>query len=765
MPDNRLPIVDSDDGVWGEIINQFLSKEHYDTGVDNVANGGHKTITIRPGTATAGTAPLKFSSGTLLSSAEAGAMEFLTDQLFFTVTTGAVRKTFAMYDDASGASGDMYYRNSSGNLIRLPIGSNGNVMQVTSGLPAWGTLSLTKTDVGLANVDNTSDVNKPLSTASQAALSSLGYSLARNKYFPFLRGWNAAVADKSANPARVVLLGDSLTMLYADRIASRLNSIFNSNANSHFMPPGYTGFGTWTTWTGTVAANNTLAFHGLGSRGGTLSGSQEGTLAALCDGFVLSYEVQNTNGADMLVYIDNVLITTINTTDGAIPGAIESGRLWTSSALTYGNHTLKVTRSGTGTVMVGGALYTNGNRAAGVQVWNAGHSGASLPYFLTTDEATFQAIENMSPALVVVHMGTNDYGSTATFETNLTSTVQRIKTDNPLASILLVAPYKAVARTDWPDYVQVVKNVSLAESTAYVDAYESMGGLGNADDSYNLSDPDEVHMNTKGAQLLASTIVSAIQMPGIDDEAPYLRSDGSVSLTGSLVYNGGEKGTLGFGNFGGYPLFGGYKVLGDANAEFGMYSGGLATLVGYPGFAMLFGAGGAGALDASFFRSAAGEMTIGGTTASNFGNIRTERIRSNAGTPESAVTAPVGAITQDTTNGIVYVKKSGVGNTGWRKVPDVSLDTSTRTASTYTITNNDAVIIADATSNNVTITLPTASTFAGYRFYVKRKDASANTVTIARSASDTIDGATSQTLDRQYTSATIVSDGTNWYIL
>ena len=33
-----------------------------------------------------------------------------------------------------------------------------------------GNIEITKTDIGLANVDNTSDANKPISTATQAAL-------------------------------------------------------------------------------------------------------------------------------------------------------------------------------------------------------------------------------------------------------------------------------------------------------------------------------------------------------------------------------------------------------------------------------------------------------------------------------------------------------------------------------------------------------------------------------------------------------------------
>src|SRR3954470_13235027 len=97
----RLPIVNSDDAVWGDIIRQYLMKEHYDDGTDNAVNGGHQKITVRAGTATAGTAPLKFTSGTLLTTPEAGAVEFLSDNLYFTITSGTARKRVAMYDDSS----------------------------------------------------------------------------------------------------------------------------------------------------------------------------------------------------------------------------------------------------------------------------------------------------------------------------------------------------------------------------------------------------------------------------------------------------------------------------------------------------------------------------------------------------------------------------------------------------------------------------------------------------------------------------------------
>lgn len=133
----RLPLVNGDDGQWGDIINQYLKLQHYDDGTDNAVNGGHKTVTIRAGTTAAGTAPLKFTSGSLLTSPETGAIEFLTDSLYFTQTTSTTRKTVAAYDDSSGATGDVYYRDSGGNFVRLGIGNTADVLTVASGLPSW----------------------------------------------------------------------------------------------------------------------------------------------------------------------------------------------------------------------------------------------------------------------------------------------------------------------------------------------------------------------------------------------------------------------------------------------------------------------------------------------------------------------------------------------------------------------------------------------------------------------------------------------------
>lgn len=88
-----------------------------------------------------------------------------------------------------------------------------------------------------------------------------------------------------------------------------------------------------------------------------------------------------------------------------------------------------------------------------------------------------------------------------------------------------------------------------------------------------------------------------------------------------------------------------------------------------------------------------------------------------------------------------------------------------KTAS-YTATANDTVILASAASASVTITLPSASGVAGRPYLIGRTDTTyANSVTIATTSSQTINGATTYTsLWAQYTYVIVVSDGANWQV-
>ena len=107
-----------------------------------------------------------------------------------------------------------------------------------------------------------------------------------------------------------------------------------------------------------------------------------------------------------------------------------------------------------------------------------------------------------------------------------------------------------------------------------------------------------------------------------------------------------------------------------------------------------------------------------------------------------------------------YLKTQGAGaNPMWASAPG-GWNTTSQT-SNYTASDGDIVLV-DASSGAVTITLPSPS--EGAKVRVKKIDASTNTVTVSPSATETIDGSSSHAISKQYETYEYVSDGTNWFV-
>lgn len=99
----------------------------------------------------------------------------------------------------------------------------------------------------------------------------------------------------------------------------------------------------------------------------------------------------------------------------------------------------------------------------------------------------------------------------------------------------------------------------------------------------------------------------------------------------------------------------------------------------------------------------------------------------------------------------------------WGNVATNSHTTVTKN-SNYTATASDEVILVNAGSGSVTITLPSAT--ANKRMYdVKKIDASSNPVIIAAASGQTVDGGSSATVKVQYASVSVISDGSNWFVV
>lgn len=88
-----------------------------------------------------------------------------------TIGTGGAFNTdltkFANSTSASGATGDTYYRDSSGDIVRLAVGSSGRLLTVSSGLPAWA--------AGMTLISSTT-VSVAVSSVAFTNIPSSGYS-------------------------------------------------------------------------------------------------------------------------------------------------------------------------------------------------------------------------------------------------------------------------------------------------------------------------------------------------------------------------------------------------------------------------------------------------------------------------------------------------------------------------------------------------------------------------------------------------------------
>ncbi len=79
-------------------------------------------------------------------------------------------------------------------------------------------------------------------------------------------------------------------------------------------------------------------------------------------------------------------------------------------------------------------------------------------------------------------------------------------------------------------------------------------------------------------------------------------------------------------------------------------------------------------------------------------------------------------------------------------------------------TSTDEFIFCNATSGNISVTLPSAINIAGTGFTIKKIDSSSNPISVLPILSQTIDGNDSQVI-RNKNALKLVSDGNNWFVV
>jgi hypothetical protein len=85
-------------------------------------------------------------------------------------------------------------------------------------------------------------------------------------------------------------------------------------------------------------------------------------------------------------------------------------------------------------------------------------------------------------------------------------------------------------------------------------------------------------------------------------------------------------------------------------------------------------------------------------------------------------------------------------------------------SSNSNILSSDDVVLVDCSISNVNLTLPSAVNLAGKKLVIKRKTGNFS-LTVLPSGSQTIDGQLSFSINNNYQSIKVVSDGSNWFII
>jgi len=197
----RLPIPGQDDGAWGDLLNEFLAQAHtstgglksdvvnastiqdgtisetlLDTAVQNklnaVASGGVVSVNGQSGTVVLtkndiglgavdntsdASKPISTATATALSDKASASHTHTASNISDSTTTG---RSVLTATDAAAAR------------VAIGAGTSSLALGTSSSTAKAGDYTPTKADVGLSNVDNTSDVAKPISTATQTALDS-----------------------------------------------------------------------------------------------------------------------------------------------------------------------------------------------------------------------------------------------------------------------------------------------------------------------------------------------------------------------------------------------------------------------------------------------------------------------------------------------------------------------------------------------------------------------------------------------------------------
>ena len=347
-----------------------------------------------------------------------------------------------------------------------------------------------------------------------------------------LKMWRNTRTQLSAVPGKYLAIGESVTegqgassvqRRWLDLVRNALRMRYpvgGEGGGNNYIPAVYRVYGPDSPWTipystRTGAITPTYWAGTLGYRSLRLSAGATVTYPVNGDSADIWYIGASSTGT-LTYWVDAGPRKSVSTTAAHY---YVDGRVQSVSLGSIGTHTITV-QAGSADIYFGGLTVYRGDRTHGVQVYDAGYSGATVGVFRADATAFHQSMAAVAPDVITIELGLNDYlrgTSPATFKAQLHDLIASVKRLTKRPSILLIIPY-ALAPTvgdsariaTYATYVQQQRDLAAADPTnvALLDLSKSMPPTDSTGAGYYRS--DALHPNDTGQLKIADLVTSIL---------------------------------------------------------------------------------------------------------------------------------------------------------------------------------------------------------------------------------------------------------------
>ncbi len=551
-----------------------------------------------------------------------------------------------------------------------------------------------------------------------------------------LKNWYDKLANSNTTGIDIVIMGDSISASASTNSSTArpwgwlLSDLFaRKDYDSRYpdtpgvvqiAPDGYSP--ALANWGKTMTyCEGTATATGFGRYSSTMTNGQVAYQTVEMDAVSVLYNQLPTGGQiEVRDGAGGTLLTTIDTA-----GTAKGARMWTSSALTYGSHTIHLTAvcDAGETVVLNGVYAYSGNLTSGIRVWVAGRNGISSST-ANSDKTFYQDfVELIDPDLTILATGANDTVSnyTTDMQANITQTQARTT-----GTVVLWGCYPITRLAKYLDAQSVLaRDLARNNNIQLIDAFLAMPDL--RQQSYFR---DTLHPNDMGARIIAWHAYSVLNgdpmgfmVRELADRAksgdltsglalkanianPAFTGSGSItngfSVAGALTSASGRHGS---DQFFGSPYY--YQKLTSTDTQSTITLAGagfnnFAYTVNAPG--LWLGVGGSTVPDTNLYRSAADTLktddnlivAAAGTAANSVVNIDATQTLTN-----KTLTSPV--------------INTAISGTAFLDEDDMASNSATKVASqqstkAYVDTRNHAVVAKESALYYSMSGLTTAST-------------------------------------------------------